>query len=66
MTGFIIGMIVTVLAAWFIIKNYQPQTVLLLAGLSLLLITAVFFPEQSILYGKAKSIGWVGGDISPS
>ncbi|WP_447884116.1 C4-dicarboxylate transporter DcuC [Serratia fonticola] len=63
MTGFIIGMIVTVLAAWFIIKNYQPQTVLLLAGLSLLLITAVFFPEQSILYGKAKSIGWVGGDI---
>lgn len=63
MAGFIIGMIVTVLAAWFIIKNYQPQTVLLLAGLSLLLITAVFFPEQSILYGKAKSIGWVGGDI---
>lgn len=63
MTGFIIGMIVTVLAAWFIIKNYQPQTVLLLAGLSLLLITAVFFPDQSILYGKAKSIGWVGGDI---
>ncbi len=63
MTGFIIGMIVTVLAAWFIIKNYQPQTVLLLAGLSLLVITAVFFPEQSILYGKAKSIGWVGGDI---
>ncbi|WP_411751513.1 C4-dicarboxylate transporter DcuC [Serratia sp. (in: enterobacteria)] len=63
MTGFIIGMIVTVLAAWFIIKNYQPQTVLLLAGLSLLLITAVLFPEQSILYGKAKSIGWVGGDI---
>ncbi|CAI1831629.1 C4-dicarboxylate transporter DcuC [Serratia fonticola] len=63
MTGFIIGMIVTILAAWFIIKNYQPQTVLLLAGLSLLLITAVFFPEQSILYGKAKSIGWVGGDI---
>lgn len=63
MAGFIIGMIVTVLAAWFIIKNYQPQTVLLLAGLSLLLITAVFFSEQSILYGKAKSIGWVGGDI---
>ncbi|TQI79416.1 DcuC family C4-dicarboxylate transporter [Serratia fonticola] len=63
MTGFIIGMVVTVLAAWFIIKNYQPQTILLLAGLSLLLITAIFFPEQSILYGKAKSIGWVGGDI---
>ncbi|WP_337262027.1 MULTISPECIES: C4-dicarboxylate transporter DcuC [unclassified Serratia (in: enterobacteria)] len=63
MTGFIIGIIITVLAAWFIIKNYQPQAILLLAGLSLLLITAIFFPEQSILYGKAKSIGWVGGDI---
>ncbi|PVZ85960.1 transporter [Serratia sp. S1B] len=63
MTEFIIGMVITVIAAWFIIKNYQPQTILLLAGLSLLLITALFFPEKSILYGKAKSIGWVGGDI---
>ena len=63
MAGFIIGMLVTVFAAWFIIKNYQPQTVLLLAGLSLLLITAVFFPQHAILYDKAKSIGWVGGDI---
>ncbi|VTR22986.1 Uncharacterised protein [Serratia fonticola] len=25
MTGFIIGMIVTVLAAWFIIKNYTSR-----------------------------------------
>ncbi|KEY56906.1 C4-dicarboxylate transporter DcuC [Serratia sp. DD3] len=63
MIEFIIGMVITVIAAWFIIKNYQPQTILLLAGLSLLLITALFFPEKSILYGKAKSIGWVGGDI---
>ncbi|MFE8118443.1 C4-dicarboxylate transporter DcuC [Brenneria goodwinii] len=63
MAGFIIGILITIFAAYFIIKNYQPQTVLLLAGLSLLLITVIFFPEQSILYGKAKSIGWVGGDI---
>jgi len=63
MTGFLIAMFITVLAAWFIIKNYQPQTILLLAGLSMLLITALFFPEHSILYGNAKSIGWVGGDI---
>lgn len=63
MAGFIIGIIITVFSAWFIIKNYQPQTVLLLAGLSLLLITVIFFPEKSILYGDAKSIGWVGGDI---
>ncbi|HEY0207981.1 C4-dicarboxylate transporter DcuC [Acerihabitans sp.] len=63
MTGFLIGAIITICAAWFIIKNYQPQTVLLLAGLSLLLITAIFFPQQSILYGPAKSTGWIGWDI---
>lgn len=63
MIGFLIGAIVTICAAWFIIKNYQPQTVLLLAGLTLLLITAIFFPRQSILYGPAKSVGWVGWDI---
>lgn len=63
MTGFIIGIIVTILAAWLIIKNYQPQSVLLLAGLSLLLMTACFFPEQSLLYGHAKSVGWTGADI---
>ena len=63
MTGFIISLIVTVIAARFIIKNYQPQTVLLIAGVVLLAATAVFFPEQSILYGKAKSVGWKGFDI---
>ncbi len=63
MTGFLIGAIITLLAAWFIIKNYQPQAILLLAGLSMLLITAIFFPEKSILYGQAKSVGWAGGDI---
>ncbi len=36
---------------------------MLLAGLSLLLITAIFFPQRPILYDKAASIGWVGGDI---
>lgn len=38
-------------------KNYQPQTVLLLAGLALLTITVLFYPENSILYDKAKSTG---------
>lgn len=63
MTGFIIGVVVTILAAWFIIKNYQPQTILLLAGLSLLLITAVFMPEKSIVYSGAKSTGSTWLDI---
>lgn len=55
MTAFIIAIVITVIAAWLIVKNYQPQTVLLLAGLALLTITVLFYPENSILYDKAKS-----------
>lgn len=63
MLGFLIGIVVTGIAARLIIKNYQPQTVLLVAGLSLLTLTVVLFPDQSILYQKAKSTGWTGFDI---
>jgi DcuC family C4-dicarboxylate transporter len=63
MTGFFIGIFVTIVAARFIVKDYQPQTVLLIAGIVLLAVTALFFPEQSILYGKAKTVGWKGFDI---
>jgi DcuC family C4-dicarboxylate transporter len=63
MTGFFIGILVTIVAARFIVKDYQPQTVLLIAGIALLAVTALFFPEQSILYGKARSIGWKGFDV---
>lgn len=44
-------------------KNYQPQTVLLFAGLALLTVTVLFYPENSILYGKAKSTGSTWLDI---
>lgn len=60
MTAFIIAIVITVIAAWLIVKNYQPQTVLLLAGLALLTITVLFYPENSILYDKAKSTGSTG------
>ena len=64
MLGFAIGIFITVIAAWLIIKNYQPQTVLLLAGLSLLVITVILFPENPILYSeKSKSVGSVPLDI---
>lgn len=63
MTAFIIAIVITIIAAWLIIKNYQPQAILLLAGLALLTITAVFYPENSILYGKAKSTGSTWMDI---
>ncbi|NIF32386.1 transporter [Enterobacter sp. Cy-643] len=63
MIAFIIAIVITLIAAWLIIKNVQPQTVLLLAGLALLTITAVFYPENSILYAKAKSTGSVWLDI---
>ncbi|CFQ93214.1 C4-dicarboxylate transporter DcuC [Yersinia frederiksenii] len=63
MIAFIIAIVITIIAAWLIIKNYQPQTVLLLAGISLLTITAIFYPEHNILYDKAKSTGSVWIDI---
>ncbi|GKX57091.1 C4-dicarboxylate ABC transporter [Leminorella grimontii] len=63
MTALIVAIVITIVAAWLIIKNYQPQTVLLLAGLLLLTITAIFYPEKSILYGKATSTGSVWLDI---
>ena len=63
MLGFILGIIITILAAWAIIKNYQPQTVLLLAGLALLILTAIFFSDRSILYGKAATVGWKSFDF---
>lgn len=63
MTAFVIAIVITVIAAWLIVKNYQPQTVLLLAGLALLTITVLFYPESSILYDKAKSTGSARLDI---
>lgn len=57
MLSLVIGIIITTIAARLIIKNYQPQTVLLVAGLTLLSLTVLLFPEQSILYQKAKSVG---------
>lgn len=63
MTAFIIAIVITIIAAWLIIKNYQAQTVLLLAGLSLLTITVFLYPEKSILYGKATSTGSIWLDI---
>lgn len=63
MTAFIIAIVITIIAAWLIIKNFQAQTVLLLAGLSLLTLTVLLYPEKSILYGKATSTGSVWLDI---
>jgi DcuC family C4-dicarboxylate transporter len=62
-TGALIGLAVTAAVVWLIIKKYQPHTVLLLAGLFLFTATVVLKPETSILFGHAKSTGWVGFDI---
>jgi C4-dicarboxylate transporter, DcuC family len=61
--GLLIGVAVTVVAATMIVRSYQPQTVLLVAGLILLALTALLFPDHSILYQKAKSTGWKGFDV---
>jgi C4-dicarboxylate transporter, DcuC family len=58
-----IGVAVVAVAATMIARNYQPQTVLLVTGLILLALTALLFPNHSILYQNAKSIGWKGFDV---
>ena len=63
MLGLLIGIAVIAVAATMIVRNYQPQTVLLLAGLILLALTVLFFPDHSILYQKAQSTGWKGFDV---
>ncbi|WP_321447186.1 C4-dicarboxylate transporter DcuC [uncultured Cohaesibacter sp.] len=57
MTGFLIGLVITVVVAWLIIKKYQAHTVLLIAGLLLLSLTLLVQPETSILFKNAKSTG---------
>jgi C4-dicarboxylate transporter, DcuC family len=59
----LIGVAVIAVAATLIIRNYQPQAVLLVAGLILLASTSVLFPDHPILYQKAKSTGWAGFDV---
>ena len=63
MLGLMIGIAVVAVAATMIARNYQPQTVLLVTGLILLALTSLFFPNHSILYQNAKSIGWKGFDV---
>ncbi len=63
MIALIIAIAVTVIAATLIIKRYQPHTVLLLSGLTLFAATALFFPEQSVIFRKTDPTGWTGFDI---
>ena len=63
MSGFLIGLAVTAVVGYLIVKKYQPHAVLLIAGLFLLAMTAILFPETSILFKKAKSTGWIGFDV---
>jgi DcuC family C4-dicarboxylate transporter len=56
-------MAVVAIAAAMIIRNYQPQTVLLVAGLTLLAMAAALFPEHFSLHQEAKSTGWIGFDV---
>lgn len=63
MLSLLIGVAVIAVAATMIVRNFQPQTVLLVAGLILLALTSLLFPDHSILYQKAKSTGWKGFDV---
>ena len=63
MLSLFIGITISAIAIFLVIKNYQPQTVLLLAGLSMLTLAVLLYPEQSILHQKIKSTGWIGFDV---
>ncbi|WP_138473395.1 C4-dicarboxylate transporter DcuC [Poseidonocella sp. HB161398] len=63
MLGFIVGLVVTIAAAWLIIKRYQSHTVLLLAGLILLGLTPLIAPDSSILFKSATSTGLTFFDV---
>jgi C4-dicarboxylate transporter, DcuC family len=63
LSGFLIGVAVIAAAATMVVRKFQPQAVLLMAGLILLTLTVVLFPDHSILYQKAESTGWRGFDI---
>ena len=63
MLSLLIGVAVITVAATMIVRNYQPQAVLLTAGVILLALTSVLFPDHSILYQKTKSTGWAGFDV---
>ena len=53
--GFLIGLAVTVVVAWLIIKKHHPQTVLILAGLLLLFISLPLSEEP--LMDSEKTTG---------
>lgn len=61
MLGLLIATIVTIITGYLIIKKYKAQTVLLVAGLTLM-ICSIFITETPILAKKAAT-GFVGFDI---
>jgi DcuC family C4-dicarboxylate transporter len=61
--GLLIGVAVVVIAAAMIVRNYQPQTVLLIAGLILLALAAMLFPDHLFPHQKGNPTGWKGFDV---
>jgi DcuC family C4-dicarboxylate transporter len=57
----IVAALVTIIAGWLLIKRYQTQMVLLVAGL-IIIYVAVFFGVDSILPKGVKSTGFIGFD----
>jgi DcuC family C4-dicarboxylate transporter len=61
--GLLISVAVVVIVAAMIVRNYQPQTVLLVAGLILLASAEMLFPDHVIPHQDVKSTGWKGFDV---
>lgn len=65
MLGAVISLIVTVITAYYLIKRYQAQIVLLVAGLFLMLMAVILLGAgpEAILPAKVKSTGFIGFDL---
>lgn len=65
MLGAVISLIATIITAYYLIKRYQAQIVLLVAGLGLMLVAVLLLGAgpEAILPAKVKSTGFIGFDL---
>ena len=61
MLGIMIALLVTVWVSYMLIKKYKPQAILLLAGITLLLCTAIF--GLGTLVPAKQSTGLIWFDV---
>lgn len=61
--GAIASLIVTIFVVRLLLKRYQPQIVLLSAGLILMIVGVLIGSNPSLIVSAKQSVGWVGFDF---